>query len=96
MEGLSGRLAFASPPDAVATLFPAATVWLGPRRIGALAATTLLVGMVCPGLHSIYGGLTVEACEEPVAEDGWCFESLLSSRVSVRCAWQSSAAGWLA
>jgi hypothetical protein len=73
MEGLSGRLAFASPPDAVATMFPAATAWLGPRRIGALAATTLLVGMVCPGLHSIYGGLTVEACEEPVAEDRLVF-----------------------
>ena len=43
--------------------------WLGPRRVAALAATTLLVGMVCPGLHSIYGGLTVEACDEPVPED---------------------------
>ena len=69
MEGLSGRLAFASPPDAVAAMFPAASGWLGPRRVAALAATTLLVGMVCPGLHSIYGGLTVEACDETGPED---------------------------
>ena len=69
MEGLSGRVAFASPPDEVAAMFPAASAWLGPRRVAALAASTLLVGMVCPGLHSIYGGLTVEACDEPVPED---------------------------
>ena len=47
--------------------------WLGPRRVAALAATTLLVGMVCPGLHSIYGGLTVEACDESVLEDRLSF-----------------------
>jgi acyl dehydratase len=69
MDGLSGRLAFASPPERIAAMFPAASAWLGPRRVAALAATTLLVGMVCPGLHSIYGGLTVEACDEPLPED---------------------------
>ena len=69
MEGLSGRLAFASTPDAVAAMFPAASGWLGPRRVAALAATSLLVGMVCPGLHSIYGDLTVEACDEKHPED---------------------------
>jgi hypothetical protein len=50
-------------------MFPAVSRWLGPRRLAALAATTLLVGMVCPGLHSIYAGFTVEACDEPVPED---------------------------
>jgi acyl dehydratase len=69
MAGMLGRLAFASPPDAIAAMFPAASGWLGPRRVAALAATTLLVGMVCPGLHSIYAGLTAEACDEPVPED---------------------------
>ena len=66
MEGWSGRLAFASATRRVAAMFPAASGWLGPRRVAALAASTLLVGMVCPGLHSIYGGLTVEACDESV------------------------------
>ncbi len=67
--GMSGSLAFASPPDAIAAMFPAASGWLGPRRVAALAATTLLVGMVCPGLHSIYAGFTLEACDEAVVED---------------------------
>ena len=64
-EGLPSR----ARPMRSRAMFPAASGWLGPRRVAALAATTLLVGMVCPGLHSIYGGLTVEACDEPVPED---------------------------
>jgi acyl dehydratase/NADP-dependent 3-hydroxy acid dehydrogenase YdfG len=71
--GMSGKLAFASPPDAIAAMFPAAASRFGPRRLAALAATTLLVGMVCPGLHSIFAGLTVEACDEPVPEDRLSF-----------------------
>ena len=96
MEGRSGRLAFASPPDAVAAMFPAASRWLGPRRVAALAATTLLVGMVCPGLHSIYGDLTVEACDEKVPEDRLGFRVRRLIRVSGRCAWPSRAAAWWA
>ncbi len=69
MEGLFGRLAFAGRPEAVATMFPAASGWLGPRRVAALAASTLLVGMVCPGLHSMYSSLTVDTCEEPATEN---------------------------
>ena len=74
MEGLSGRLSFASSPDTIAAMFPAGSGWLGPRRVAALAATSLLVGMVCPGLHSIYGDLTVEACNENDPEDGLRFQ----------------------
>jgi hypothetical protein len=69
MVGVSGSLAFAGTPDSVGEMFPAAARWLGPRRVAALAASTLLVGMVCPGLHSIYGSLAVAACDEPEPED---------------------------
>ena len=69
MEGLEGRLAFATEPRAVAALFPGTADWLGERRLAALAATTLMVGMVCPGLHSMYSSLTVDACEEPEPRD---------------------------
>ncbi|MGH6797410.1 MAG: SDR family NAD(P)-dependent oxidoreductase [Roseiarcus sp.] len=69
MDGLSGRLAFAAPPEAVAAMFPAASDWLGPRRLAALAASTLMVGMVCPGLHSMFSSLTVDACDEPAPQD---------------------------
>jgi hypothetical protein len=32
MAGMSGKLAFASPLDAIAAMFPAASGWLGPRH----------------------------------------------------------------
>ena len=69
MAGLSGSLAFASTPEMAAAMFPALSRWLGSRRIAALAASSLLVGMVCPGLHSIYGSLTVNLCEEREPEN---------------------------
>ena len=78
MEGLSGRLAFASTPDEVAAMFPAASAWLGPGRVAALAASSMLVGMVCPGLHSIYGGLTVEGCDEKDPADRIGFQVISS------------------
>ncbi len=40
-----------------AQLFPHLTRVLAPIQIAALLATTRLVGMECPGLHSIYAGL---------------------------------------
>ncbi|MET0258811.1 MAG: MaoC/PaaZ C-terminal domain-containing protein [Methylobacterium sp.] len=42
--------------EAVAQAFPAVAQALGPLRTVGLACSTYLVGMVCPGLHSIYGG----------------------------------------
>jgi acyl dehydratase len=95
MTGMSGRLAFASPPDAIAAMFPAASGWLGPRRVAALAATTLLVGMVCPGLHSIYAGFTVEACDEAVLEDRLSFQ-VTATDPRVRSVHMTVAGGGLA
>ena len=69
MERLSGRLTFASTPHTVAAMFPAVSGWLGSRRVAALAASSLLVGMVCPGLHSIYRSLTVDSCDEQDTAD---------------------------
>ena len=80
MEGMSGRLASAGAPHVVGAMFPAASGWLGPRRVAALAASTLLVGMVCPGLHSIYGGLTVDACDEPGPENRLDFRVAAADR----------------
>jgi hypothetical protein len=45
-------------------MFPAASGWLGSCRVATLAASSMLVGMVCPGLHSIYRSLVVDTCEE--------------------------------
>ena len=95
MAGMSGRLAFASPPDAIAAMFPAASGWLGQRRVAALGATTLLVGMVCPGLHSIYAGLTAETCDEPVPEDRLSFR-VTATEPRFRSARMAVAGGGLA
>jgi len=35
-------------------MFPAAVSVLGAHRVAGLACSSYLVGMVCPGLHSIY------------------------------------------
>ena len=62
MAGRSGRVGFAVPPSVVARAFPAVARQWGERRIAALLCTTRLVGMVCPGLHSIFGGLSLNFC----------------------------------
>ena len=38
-----------------------------------MAATTYLVGMVCPGLHSIYSELSVGTCRESTARNSLAF-----------------------
>jgi hypothetical protein len=73
IPGRSGRVAFASEPTLAASLFPAAAEWLGARRIAALAASTNLVGMICPGLHALFVGLSVNACTESDPQDVLAF-----------------------
>lgn len=40
--------------------FPAACSQLGERRVAAIALLSTYVGMVCPGLHSVFSSLVVE------------------------------------
>ncbi len=68
-SGRSGRIPFLMTSRDAATLFPAATQWLGAHRIQAMAASTHLVGMMCPGLNSIYGGLSVTSCRQSSLQD---------------------------
>jgi len=56
-------------PASVAAMLPSASGWLGSCRVAALAASSSLVGMVCPGLHSIYRSLAVDTCDEQDLED---------------------------
>ena len=73
LPGRSGRILFQMSPEAATTHFPAATKWLGAQRIAALAASSCLVGMVCPGLHSVYSELSIRTCIEPVPHDALAF-----------------------
>jgi len=73
MAGRSGKIPFHMKKEDAATMFPAAAEWLTPTRIAALGASTYLVGMVCPGLHSIYSELSVKLCKDPCHEESLTF-----------------------
>lgn len=72
---LNERHRFALGPAGLETQFPRACKHLGAHRLRALAALSYLVGMVCPGLNSIFSSLRLlaptqqnAACEEIVFE----------------------------
>lgn len=69
MVALAGCFPFSMTPEDAQRLFPAVTRWIGARRVAALAASTYLVGMVCPGLHSIYSQLSIRTCAESNPQD---------------------------
>lgn len=72
MQDRAGRLPFTAPQIA-RSAFPCASRWLGSDRVGALLGATRLVGMACPGLNSIFGGLSVSLMEaaEPTSALAW-------------------------
>lgn len=53
----SGKLPLGFDPEAAAALFPNLAGALPPAQLAALLATTRLVGVHCPGLHSIFSAL---------------------------------------
>jgi NAD(P)-dependent dehydrogenase (short-subunit alcohol dehydrogenase family) len=63
MAGQTGRVGAPATQAEVAAAFPAAARIWPPRLILATLCSTTLVGMVCPGLHSIFSGLTLNAGE---------------------------------
>jgi uncharacterized protein YidB (DUF937 family) len=74
MEGRNGLLPLLMTPANAAAEFPAASGWLGAQRIAALAASSYLVGMITPGLHSVYGELAFQTCSavEPANALAYC------------------------
>lgn len=71
MAGLEGCLAFSAPDGELEELFPFAVNAFGLHRMQALAASSCLVGMVVPGLHSLFSGLETSFHDdgnEPVGE----------------------------
>jgi acyl dehydratase/NADP-dependent 3-hydroxy acid dehydrogenase YdfG len=67
IPGRSGLVRGATTAHAVAAAFPAAADWIEPSRIRGLASLSYLVGMECPGLHSIFGTLSVDFVPVPDA-----------------------------
>ena len=56
----AGRVPLQLDGELAARLFPTLVRLLPPRQLAAILATTRLVGMECPGLHSIFSGLELE------------------------------------
>jgi NADP-dependent 3-hydroxy acid dehydrogenase YdfG len=63
ISALTGLSGWTSTPAAAAQFehtFPRLARAVGAERVAALAALSRIVGMYCPGLHSIFAGLTID------------------------------------
>jgi acyl dehydratase len=56
---LRGDISFAEKTEVVAAAFPRTAAIIGARRVAAIAGSSRLVGMVCPGLHSVFGSISL-------------------------------------
>jgi hypothetical protein len=61
----SGRFVAPVAAEMAADMFPRVCASIGPHRVAGLASLSYLVGMVCPGLHSIFGSLDVQFLDGP-------------------------------
>ena len=68
IEDMSGHIPIPPGHPTVVAAFPAVVAFLGAERVAGLLGSTFLVGMVCPGLHSLYRGLTLSAVSAAPAE----------------------------
>jgi len=60
IAGRAGRVHLVATEDEIAHHFPNAVNWLGAEVVGGLISLSRLVGMECPGLHSLFSSFTVE------------------------------------
>jgi acyl dehydratase len=70
VEGRKGRLPIGPDLASVRKTFPRTSAALGATAAAALVATSRLVGMECPGLHSIFSGLSIRMREANTDEAG--------------------------
>ena len=59
MSDQRGAVAAAASEEEIRRLFPALCNAIGPAAVAGLMATSQIVGMACPGLHSLFAGLDV-------------------------------------
>lgn len=78
MAGLAGHIVLREAAADLAILFPALALRLDKRQIGGLAAATFMVGMVCPGLHSIFRSLDL-AVSDGADNDDYALHFSVSS-----------------
>jgi acyl dehydratase len=65
LEGQSGRVHTMAPVEDWRERFPELGAAIGGAAIAELAATSTIVGMHCPGLHSVFGSLDARIAVSP-------------------------------
>ena len=93
LSGLNGRLV-QTMSDGLELRFPHLAKVITAKRLGGLAQLSKLVGMISPGLHSIFASFNVDFVEDPATTSGLRFRSLTPIRDFGSCAWMLRAAGW--
>jgi NADP-dependent 3-hydroxy acid dehydrogenase YdfG len=71
MARCSGTTPLAATPETINARFPNTVRWLGIDWVSGLLCVSRLVGMECPGLHSLLSGFTIERSRQrtqPVLE----------------------------
>ena len=63
MANLRGSMDVVAPADRIESHFPHVSTAIGGSQVAALGALSALVGMICPGLHSLFGGFAVELAD---------------------------------
>jgi NADP-dependent 3-hydroxy acid dehydrogenase YdfG len=69
MAKLSGWIDTLGLANEIRRYFPHASSAIGSYRVAAIALLSRLVGMICPGLHSLFGGFSVELEDESPHQD---------------------------
>lgn len=71
VRGAEGRFPVAMDPAVLGALFPRLAETLDPAQLAALAALSRLVGMHCPGLHSVFSGFEATASDDGDPQCRW-------------------------
>ena len=60
LQSLAGRTGFIPMADCAETMYPFLARRFGRSRVNGMAALSYLVGMICPGLHSVFYSCSIE------------------------------------
>lgn len=63
LASLYGHVGLRETTAGICTLYPTLAEWIGQKRIAGLAGATYIIGMICPGLHSIFRSLDLTSTE---------------------------------
>jgi acyl dehydratase len=74
LANLHGSMDVVSPVGKIQQYFPHASSVIGGSRVTAIALLSPLVGMICPGLYSLFGGFLVNLIDHPRNQDRIGFE----------------------